>query len=123
MNPTKLLLNSIYGDVSVCDYGVSSHFDFDGEFDITISDLKRTKTYTKEIPGVSCDNVSISKRWVNRTKSLYIDVMIHRGDDVETCGFQVNTNIYNKFEYSVKDGVLTITLHEIVNEEPTFDLI
>ncbi len=92
-------------------------------FDIELSDANRTKTYTKKIPGVSAENVSVSKRWVNRTKSLYIDVVIHRGDEVETCGFQVDTYIYNKYEYSVKDGVLTITLHEIVNEEPQFDLV
>lgn len=92
-------------------------------FEIETREADRITVYTKEIPGVSAENVSVSKRWVNRTKSLYLDVIIHRGEDVVTCGFKVNTDIYNKYAYSVKDGVLTITLHEIVNEEPTFDLI
>jgi hypothetical protein len=95
----------------------------DEGFKTEIRDADRIKVYTKNIPGVSAENVSVSKRWVNRIEALYLDVIIHRGDNVETCGFRVNTKIYNKYEYSVKDGVLTITLHEIVNEEPTFDLI
>ena len=82
------------------------------------------RVYTKEIPGVSFVDVTINKHWVNRDKKMYLDVSIRfSDDDIFNERIYVDTDIYDKYSYKVKDGLLTITLYEIINEEPKFEQI
>lgn len=93
-------------------------------FETDIDEVNRTKIYTKNIPGVSADSVSVVKRWVNRTKTIYLDVTIDKGEDeLFTEAIVVDTDVYNLWSYFVENGVLKITLYEIENEEPKFDLV
>lgn len=90
----------------------------------TIDDTSRTKVYTMDIPGIDADKVTITKNWVNRTKSLTLNVLIDKGDDeFYEESIYINTNLYNKYSYEVKNGRITITLYEIINPEPEFELI
>ena len=76
-----------------------------------------------DIPGISAENVTVEKMWKNRTKELNLFVTITCGGIKHTKVKLVDTSVFDKYSYEVKDGRLTITLYEIINEEPKFELI
>lgn len=87
-------------------------------------EVDNTKVYTMDIPGVSASKVKVNKKWINKSKTLKLTVNIDRGEDKpEYHEINIDTDVYEKYSYKVADGVLTITLYEIINEEPKFELI
>lgn len=86
-------------------------------------DDARTKTYTLDVPGFKEKHIQINKKWINREKRLELGVDIKKGDVCKHYTIEVDTDVYDKYEWKCEAGVLTITFHEIINEEPKFDLI
>lgn len=86
-------------------------------------EVDNTCVYTMEIPGISADKVNVKTKWINKTKTLKIVVNINKGEEPEYHEITIDTDVYEKYSYKVADGVLTITLYEIINEEPKFELI
>ena len=83
-----------------------------------------TEVYTIDIPGVSADKVIISKRWDNRYKKLYLDVVIDEGnDEFRKEVISIDYDIFNRYSTVIENGRITITLYEFINVEPIFDLI
>lgn len=83
-----------------------------------------TEVYTINIPGVSSDKVTVSKWWDNRYRELYLKVAIDIGnDEFRTVVIPVYHQTFDRYSYVVENGRITITLYEIINEEPKFDLV
>jgi HSP20 family molecular chaperone IbpA len=105
-----------------CDFsGASQGLKFDEAWD----DENCTKRYIAKIPGKSESDVTITKKWVNREKALSLVVSVRDDEKNRTdCrNILIDTNVYDRYSYEVKHGVLTITLYEIINEQPKFELV
>ena len=82
------------------------------------------KVLIADIPGISADKVNVCTKWHNRLKELYFVITIDVGNDhFRKENYYVDTTIYDKYSWEVTDGRLTITLYEIINEQPKFELI
>lgn len=94
------------------------------KFTYNIDDTARTKVYTMDIPGVDADKVTITKNWINRIERLTLDVVVDKGnDEFDEESIVIDTDTYNKYSYVIENGRITITLHEIINPEPEFELV
>lgn len=94
-----------------------------GDFKTEYDDDARTKTYTRDVPGFNEKHIHVEKKWINRNKELKLVVEIKKGDYDKKYTITVDTDVYDRYEWKCEDGVLTITFHEIINEEPKFELI
>lgn len=95
---------------------------FEEEYD----DKNCCKYFKLNIAGKSEKDVVVTKEWVNRTKAMYLLISIYKDGELEQNYpdlIFVDTNIYNGYDYWVKDGVLTIKLMERINPEPDFKRI
>lgn len=122
----------------VGDKGISLAYDFqkeylaqwDNTYDHPIKTVEKdNKKYLQyELIGLNASHIKVNKQFVNKTKTLYVTVEGKYKDEVT--GFENEINIkldvdykvYNKVTYKIEDGILTIVLHEIINDEPYFDL-
>lgn len=75
-------------------------------------------------PGLSYESVAIHERFDNIEQKMYLDVMAsYVGIKYYTYlaeSILVNTNTYNRWDYDVDNGFLTIYLYEIEHEHPDF---
>lgn len=95
-----------------------------GRFKSTDDNYECKRTYTMDIPGISVDKVTVITEWNNRNKTLYLIATIDEGNEKPyEEKLYINTEIYDKYSWEVKDGQLIITLYEIINEQPKFELI
>lgn len=122
----------------VGDKGISLAYDFQkgcfaqwgNTYDTPIKTVEKdNKKYLQyELIGLNASHIKVNKQFVNKTKTLYVTVEGKYKDEVT--GFENEINIkldvdykvYNKVTYKIEDGILTIVLHEIINDEPYFDL-
>lgn len=122
----------------VGDKGISLAYDFQkgcfaqwgNTYDHPIKTVEKdNKKYIQyELIGLNASHIKVNKQFVNKTKTLYVTVEGRYKDEVT--GFENEINIkldvdykvYNKVTYKIEDGILTIVLHEIINDEPYFDL-
>ncbi len=103
---------------------------WDKSYDHPINTVEKdNKKYLQyELIGLNASHIKVNKQFVNKTKTLYVTVEGKYKDEVT--GFENEINIkldvdykvYNKVTYKIEDGILTIVLHEIINDEPYFDL-
>lgn len=79
------------------------------------------RVYTMDVPGKNVNDIDVVEQWVNRYKELSLVVTIKdREKFVHQESIKIDTNIYESYKWDVVDGVLTITLGEIINERPKF---
>ena len=86
---------------------------------------KDNKKYLQyELIGLGKNHIKVEKKWVNKDRKMFI-VVEGKYEDEETgwendisINLEVDWRIYNKIEYSISNGILTIILHEKINDEP-----
>lgn len=111
---------SLFGELKNIDWGMS----YPKNYTQKTNEAECTEVYTIDAPGVSGDKVSVAKRWDNRYKDLSLDIVIDEGNnECRKIVIPVAYKIFDKYSYVVENGRITITLYEIINEEPKFDLV
>ena len=90
---------------------------------------KDNKKYLQyKLIGLNSKNIKVEKKFVNKTRELFVIVTGKFKDEVTGWENDININlrvdyrIYDKVTYNIQDGILTIILHEIINEEPEVEL-
>jgi hypothetical protein len=99
------------------------------QFPMTTTEKNNSKIYQYNAIGLNKNSITVNKKFINKTKTLTVEVKGEFKDEVTEFknNFQVNLSvdysIYNKVSWKLKDGILTITLFEILNDEPEFSVI
>ena len=80
-----------------------------------------SKIYAYNVAGMK---IKCEEKFVNRTKAMYL-IFSGKGkvlDKELTFGetICVNTDVYNRYDWNIKNGVLYVTLYEKINERPDF---
>ena len=81
-----------------------------------------------ELIGVNSKHIKVEKKFINKTRELFVIITGKFKDEVTGWENDININlrvdykIYDKVTYNIQDGILTIVLHEIINEEPEVEL-
>jgi len=90
---------------------------------------KDNKKYLQyKLIGLNSKNIKVEKKFVNKTRELFVIVTGKFKDEVTGWENDININlrvdyrIYDEVTYNIQDGILTIILHEIINEEPEVEL-
>ena len=85
-----------------------------------------TKIMLYELIGLSEEMLKIETEFINKTKETYININGEFEDKLTGWKNNINihqridTEVYSYYDCNIKDGILTIILHEIINERPTF---
>jgi len=80
-----------------------------------------------ELIGLSGDSVTAKVEFINKAKQTYLNIKGEYKDELTGWENDINihlfidTNIYDTYNWSIKNGILTVILHEIANERPKFD--
>jgi hypothetical protein len=87
------------------------------------------KIYQYFAVGFNESNIRVYKDFINKSKVLKVSVKGDINNDFTEfknkldISIDVDYNIYNKVTWTIQDGLLYITLHEIINEEPNVELV
>ena len=100
------------------------------EYDRPINTIeKNNKKYLQyELIGVNSKHIKVEKKFINKTRELFVIITGKFKDEVTGWENDININlrvdykIYDKVTYNIQDGILTIILHEIINDEPEVEL-
>ena len=101
-------------------------------FYIANEQLKLLKTLEKDNSKIYAYNVAGMKikceeKFVNRTEAMYLNFSGKGKVLDEELIFKetiyINTNVYNKYDWNVKNGILYVTLYEKINPRPDFKRI
>ena len=100
------------------------------QYDHPISTVEKdNKKYLQyELIGLNETHLKVQKKFINKSRELFITVKGEFKDEVTgweneiKIELEVDWEEYNKVTWSVKDGILTIVLHEVINKEPEVDL-
>lgn len=96
------------------------------DFDRPIHTVEKdnSKILLYELIGLNKEHIEVKKEFVNKTKQLYLTIKGEYKDEVTGWENDINIKlnidykIYDEVSWGIKDGILTITLYEICNEEP-----
>lgn len=88
---------------------------------LKILEKDNSKTYAYNVAGMK---IKCEEEFKNRTKSMYL-IFSGKGKvlDKELTfeeKFYVNTDIYDRYDWNIKNGVLYVTLYEKINPRPDF---
>ena len=108
----KPLLEVNYGETTVSMFDSTLACDFKKQYDTKI-------TYAFKVAGMK---IKCEEKFVNKTKEASL-IFTGKGKilDVELSFYKevpINTDIYEKYEWKVKNGILYVTLLEKINEKP-----
>ena len=87
-------------------------------------ELNNEKVLLYKAWGIPKNMITYETEFINKTKQTYLNV---KGEfKIESIGFKnninvhlrIDTDIYDGYEVHIKDGLVTVTLHEIKNEAP-----
>ncbi len=130
MNDLKMNTNGIYLDTtkwiaSAMNVGTitADRIDYCG-IPIITKEVDNNKVYLYEAYGIPKDCITYKTEFVNKTKQTYLNITGEYDNSV--LGFKkklnvhllIDTKIYDSYEVYVEDGLVTVVLHEIINEEP-----
>lgn len=99
---------------------------YDHPIKIVEKDNKKILQY--ELIGLNAHHIKVNKQFVNKTKTLYVTVEGKYKDELTEFENEINIklevdySIYNSVTWNIADGILTLILHEIINDEPQFDV-
>ena len=86
---------------------------------------KDNKKYLQyELIGLGEEHINVTKKWVNKDRKMFVVVEGKYKDEITDWENEININlevdwrIYNRIDHAIKNGILTIILHEIINPEP-----
>lgn len=99
---------------------------YENDYDrpVVEKELNGDKVMLYEAWGIPEDMVTYETEFINKTKQTYLNI---KGEfKNEKIGFEnginvhllIDTRIYDGYEVHVKDGLVTVVLHEIKNEAP-----
>lgn len=118
--------NGISYSTLVNDFQKEYYASWDNTYDHPMKTVEKdNKKYLQyELIGINASNITVKKNFTNKTKTLFVTVEGKYKDEVT--GFEneinikldVDYKIYDKVTYDLRDGILTIILHEIINDEP-----
>lgn len=89
-------------------------------------EVNNDKVLLYEAWGIPKDMITYETEFINKTKQTYLNI---KGEfKNETFGFEndinvhlrIDTDVYDGYEVYVNDGLVTVILHEIINEAPVF---
>lgn len=104
--------------------GIWSHYD--QPFNTIEKDNSKILQY--KALGLSHVDLTVEKDFINKSKLLYLTVKgkvkssYFNTEYVINIRLEIDYNIYDDICYYINDGILTVTLHEIINEEPKITL-
>lgn len=81
-----------------------------------------------ELIGLGEEDVEMWVEFENKTKQMFLCCLGEFYDETTSwkndISFRlpINTDIYDSYEWNIKDGILYVTLNEIINEVPNFEL-
>lgn len=96
---------------------------YDEPFKTFEKDCKKHLLY--KIPGIY--ELTYTKEFVNKTKETFLNIKGEREiPELEyknsvDIHLKIDTDLYNSYEVHHTEGILVVTLHEIINAEPTFE--
>lgn len=96
---------------------------YDKPFKTFEKDCKKHLLY--KIPGI-CE-LTYTKEFVNKTKETFLNIKGEREiPELEyknsvDIHLKIDTDLYNGYEVDHTEGILIVTLHEIINAEPIFE--
>jgi hypothetical protein len=141
---SNLTIGNISYGSSICNESVLSPFDTYSLTTNLYDTYNGINKYTKPIKtieknnskilqynicGMSDEDINVEKEFINKTKELFLNVTGEYEDEESEFKTSVNihlpidTKIYELYDFYVLDGLLTITLFEIENEEPEFKCV
>lgn len=89
-------------------------------------EVNNDKVLLYEAWGIPKDMITYETEFINKTKQTYLNI---KGEfKNETFGFEndinvhlrIDTDVYDGYRVYVEDGLVTVILHEIINEAPVF---
>lgn len=92
-----------------------------------VAQVGTDKIYIYNAIGIPKENIKYETEFVNRTKETYLNI---KGEHkVEGIGFEneidihllIDTDVYDKYEVDFHDGLVFVSLHEIINEKPVLE--
>lgn len=92
-----------------------------------VAQVGTDKIYIYNAIGIPKENIKYETEFVNRTKETYLNI---KGEHkVEGIGFEneidvhllIDTNVYDKYEVDLHDGLVFVFLHEIINKKPILE--
>lgn len=96
------------------------------EYDNSIleKEVNNSKVLLYKAYGIPKNMITYETEFINKTKQTYLNI---KGEfKIESIDFEnninvhlrIDTDIYDGYEVHIKDGLVTVTLHEIKNEAP-----
>ena len=105
---------------------INTNNEYDNPINTIEKDNKKYLQY--ELIGVNSKHIKVEKKFINKTRELFVIITGKFKDEVTGWENDININlrvdyrIYDEVTYNIQDGILTIILHEIINEEPEVEL-
>ena len=99
--------------------------DYDHPIKEVQKDNKRILQY--ELIGLSENDLTVKKEFLNRQKETYLNVTGSYKDELTefendiSIHLYIDTDTYDSYDCHIENGILTITLYEIINEQPKFE--
>jgi len=99
---------------------------YDTPIKVIEKDNKKILQY--ELIGLNASHIKVEKQFINKTKTLYVTVtgkymdIVTEFENEINIKLEVDYNIYNEVDWHTQDGILTIILCDIVNDEPFVSL-
>ena len=87
-------------------------------------EVNNTKVLIYEALGIPKDLIKYETEFVNKTKQTYLNIKGEFNNEIYDFANSINvhlridTNIYSGYEVNIGDGLVTVTLHEVINEAP-----
>ena len=116
MNLEKIRISSATVDE------VFTYDDYDRPFNTV--EKNNCKILQYKLIGLNENHITVKKEFINKTKELFLIATGEYEDELTgwkndiNISLRIDYSIYNKVTWSIKDGILNIILHEIINEEP-----
>lgn len=118
-------LRYIEEDMQIIEKEYASMFETNN-YDRAIVDkeLNGTRVLLYEAWGIPKNKITYETEFINKTKQTYLNI---KGEySIEDIGFEndlnvhllIDTDVYDGFQVSVEDGMVTVEIHEIENEKP-----
>lgn len=82
------------------------------------------KCYIYKAIGIPKEKIKYDTEFVNRTKETYLNIKGEYTDEMLELDNKINvhlnvdTDVYDGYEVHIKDGLVFVVLHEIINEQP-----
>lgn len=94
---------------------------------VVTKELNNDKVMLYEAWGIPKGNITYKTEFINKTKQTYLNVV--GKNEMPELGFEndinihllIDTDVYDRYEVNINDGMVMIVLHEIKNEAPKFE--